>query len=95
VERRCRCIYPAHANKIVRHKKLQKIVSKQRGPRANRAARTIDHFTNGREGAAALSMTSLVDATAEGEQNNLKQNSSMNHQMGLKLTLVISKQEFL
>jgi hypothetical protein len=38
-------------------------------------------------------MTSLMDATVEGEQNNLKQNSSMNHWMGLKLTLAISKQE--
>jgi hypothetical protein len=36
-----------------------------------------------------------MDSTAEGEQNNLKQNSSMNHQMGLKLTLAISKQEIL
>jgi hypothetical protein len=37
----------------------------------------------------------MMDATAEGEQNNLKQNSSMNHQMGLKLTPVISKQDIL
>jgi hypothetical protein len=36
-------------------------------------------------------MTSLMDATEEGEQNNLRQNSSMNHQMGLKLALAISK----
>jgi hypothetical protein len=40
-------------------------------------------------------MTSLMDATAEGEQNNLKQNKSIDHQMGLKLTLMISKQKIL
>jgi hypothetical protein len=40
-------------------------------------------------------MTSPMDATAEGEQNNLKQNNSTNHQIGLKLTLAISKQEIL
>jgi hypothetical protein len=39
--------------------KLQKIVSKQSGPRTNRAARTIDDFTNGRKG--ALSMTLPMD----------------------------------
>jgi hypothetical protein len=41
-------------------------------------------------------MTSPMDATAEWEleQNSLKQNNTMNHQMGLKLTLAISKQEF-
>jgi hypothetical protein len=39
-------------------------------------------------------MTSPMDATAGGEQNKLKQNNSMNHQMGLKLTMAISKQEF-
>ncbi len=43
----------------------------------NRAACTIDDFTNRRKG--ALLMTSLLDATAEGEQNNLKQNNTMNH----------------
>ncbi len=31
------------------------------------------------------------DATEGGERNNLKQNNSMNHQMGLKLTLAISR----
>ena len=73
VELRRRSIYPAHANKIVRHKKLQKIVSKQRGPRANRAACTIDDFTDGRKigdwdkdlqqiGLLALSMASPMDA---------------------------------
>jgi hypothetical protein len=42
--------YPARANKIVRNQKLQKLVSKQRhcGPRTNRAASTINDFTNGR-----------------------------------------------
>jgi hypothetical protein len=43
-------------------------------------------------------MTSPMDATEEGEQNNLKQNNmheiAMNHEMGFKLTLEISKQEF-
>jgi hypothetical protein len=39
-------------------------------------------------------MNSLIDATAEGEQNNLKQNSSKNHQMGLNPTLAISQQFF-
>ncbi len=62
----CRRIYPAggpaHANKIVRNNKLQKIDSNQRGQRINRAARTIDDFqvTNGREGAHL--MTSPMDA---------------------------------
>ena len=40
-------------------------------------------------------MTSPMDATEGGEQNNLKQNNSMNHQMGFKLKLAISKQEIL
>jgi hypothetical protein len=56
---------------------------------------TIDDFIDGREG--ALSMTSLMDATEGEEQNNLKQNNNMiccmNHQLRLKLTLAISKQE--
>ena len=51
----------------------------------------MDDFTHGRQG--ALWMISSMDATEEGEQNNLKQNNSMNHQMGLKLTLEISKAE--
>ena len=38
----------------------------------------------------ALWMISSMDATEEGEQNNLKQNKSMNHQMGLTLTLAVS-----
>ena len=40
-----------------------------------------------------LGMISSIDATEGGEQNNLKQNNSVNHQMGLKLTLEISKAE--
>jgi hypothetical protein len=40
-------------------------------------------------------MTSPLDAKAGGEQNNSIQNNSINHQMGLKLILVISKQEIL
>jgi hypothetical protein len=52
--------YPAHANKNVRHKKLQKLDSKQCGPRANRATCTIYDFTDERKG--ALSMTSPMDA---------------------------------
>jgi hypothetical protein len=42
-------------------------------------------------------MTSPMDATAEWdlEEDSLKQNNTMNHQMGLKLTLAISKQEIL
>jgi hypothetical protein len=40
---------------------------------AKRAACTINDFTYGREG--ALSMTLPMDATEEGEQNNLKQNN--------------------
>jgi hypothetical protein len=43
-----------------RLKKLQKIVSKQRGPRTNRAASTIDDFTGRLEG--GLLMTSPMDA---------------------------------
>jgi hypothetical protein len=57
----------------------------------NLAAHTIDEFTDGCEG--ALSMTSPMDATEGGERNNLKENNSMNHQMGLILTLAISKQK--
>jgi hypothetical protein len=69
--------------------------SLRQGLTTNRAASTVlvDDFTNGHKG--ALLMASLMDATAEGEQNNLKQNNNMYHQMGLKLALVISKQEIL
>jgi len=38
-------------------------------------------------------MISSMDATEGGEQNNVKQSNSMNHQMGLKLTLAILKAE--
>jgi hypothetical protein len=46
----------------------------RQGLSTNRAACTIDDFTSGHKG--ALLMTSLMDTTAEGEQNNLKQNNS-------------------
>jgi hypothetical protein len=67
---------------MVRNNKVNKFDSKQSGPRTNRAACTINEYTNGHEG--VLSMTSLMDATEGGEQNNLKQNNTVNHHMGLK-----------
>jgi hypothetical protein len=71
---------------------------------------TINDFTDGRHSGRkqttppmgarghyqiVVSMTSLMDAKAEGKQNNLRQNNSMNHQVGLKLTLAISMQVIL
>jgi hypothetical protein len=45
-------MYPAHAQKIVRiNNKLQKFDSMERGTRTNKAARTINYFTNGRAAA--------------------------------------------
>jgi hypothetical protein len=44
-------------NKMVRNNKLQTIDSKQSGTRTNRAARTIDDFINGREGATIYDFT--------------------------------------
>jgi len=38
-------------------------------------------------------MISSMDATEGGQQNNVMQNNSVHHQMGLKLTLAISKAE--
>jgi len=38
-------------------------------------------------------MISSMDATEGGQENNAKKNNSINHQMGLKLTLAISKEE--
>jgi hypothetical protein len=46
------------------------------------------------DGSQALSRTSLMDTTEGGERNNHQQNYSMNHQMGLKLTLAILKRPF-
>jgi hypothetical protein len=46
---RRRCLTsPAHANKIVRDNKLQKLGSKKSGLNTIRAARTINNFTDGR-----------------------------------------------
>ncbi len=96
------------SKQMVRNNKLQKLNSKQRDPRTNkaastiygrkghyrfctcgrhmgtettnRAACTIDYIIDGYKG--ALSLTSLMDTTEEGEQNNLKRNNSINNQMG-------------
>jgi hypothetical protein len=67
---------------MVKYNKLRKIDSTQSWPRTNKAARSIDDFTDGREG--ALSMTSPMDATEEGEQNNLKQNKMHESWNGIK-----------